>query len=224
MAHLGRMHFRGEGIPKDAAQAMKWLKSSAAKGNARGLYHLAELHQNGFGVPVNHAEYAKLLRQAADRGSADAMAELGQCHEYGSGIGWDPAQAKSWYEKASEQPKSRFYPMTLAWMHQNGSGFPKDAEAAFEFAKQATGQGYADGPRRMGMHFLNGIGVPKNPQAALAWFTHPDALEDPAALVSLADMLRTGTGVPKDTDRAAALPQSGQVRHSRGHVLGRQLP
>ena len=61
MAHLGRMHFRGEGIPKDSALAMKWLKASAEKGNARGLYHLAELYQNGVGVPVNHAEYARLL-------------------------------------------------------------------------------------------------------------------------------------------------------------------
>jgi hypothetical protein len=31
MAHLGRMHFRGEGIPKDSALAMKWLKASASE-------------------------------------------------------------------------------------------------------------------------------------------------------------------------------------------------
>jgi TPR repeat protein len=100
----------------------------------------------------------------------------------------------------------------------------KDAEAAFGFARLAAEQGYADGPRRMGLHFLNGIGVPKNPQAALEWFTRPDALEDPAALVNLADMLRSGTGVKRTSPRCGTVPQSGEIRCSRGHVLGRQLP
>jgi len=86
MAHLGRMCFRGEGIPRDADMALVWLQKSAALKNPRGLYHLAELYQDGVGVPRNQEQYVRLLEQAAQAGSPDAQAELGQFLWFGHGI------------------------------------------------------------------------------------------------------------------------------------------
>src|SRR2546425_10209072 len=48
---LGRMYYKGEGVPKDAAKAAEWHQKAAAQGDAEAQGLLAWMYNEGIGVP-----------------------------------------------------------------------------------------------------------------------------------------------------------------------------
>ena len=47
---LGVMYAKGQGVPQNYAEALKWYRLSAAHGNAFAQYNLGALYDNGEGV------------------------------------------------------------------------------------------------------------------------------------------------------------------------------
>jgi len=205
MAHLGRMFFRGEGIPKQPDLALIWLQKSAARKNGRGLYHLAELYQDGVAVERSQETYARLLEQAAQAGSPDALAELGQCLWFGHGVPRDREKAEAMFRKAATLPRDQFYPGTLAWLLRDGHGFAKDSEAAFKEAFRANTEGYGTAGIHLATYYSQGVGTDKNPSKALALLTAPENLTNPRALMQLARMLEKGEGLSENPAQAFQL-------------------
>jgi hypothetical protein len=60
----------------DYAEAVKWYRLAAEKGNAISQYNLGFLYENGQGVPQDYAEAVKWYRLAANQGYTDAMVAL----------------------------------------------------------------------------------------------------------------------------------------------------
>ena len=54
--NLGGMYRSGEGVPKDAAEAVKWYRKAADQGHAPAQLHLAHMYAKGEGVPKDEAE------------------------------------------------------------------------------------------------------------------------------------------------------------------------
>lgn len=78
---LGLRHLRGEGVNKDAVQAVKWLSKAATQGNADAQYVLGLCYYGGSGVSKNMDEAQKWLREAAKQGDTaaqDSLAEMFQ--------------------------------------------------------------------------------------------------------------------------------------------------
>ena len=98
---LGMMYRKGEGVPKDAAEAAKWFRKAADQGDADAQYDLALMYRSGEGVPKDAAEAVKWYRKAADQGDAKAQFYLGGMYEKGEGVAKDDAEAYSWYNLAS---------------------------------------------------------------------------------------------------------------------------
>jgi len=70
---LGMMYWAGWGVPKDYAEAVKWLRLAAAQGLAAAQYNLGTiLGEKGHGVPRDLAEAVKWLRLAATHDDAVA--------------------------------------------------------------------------------------------------------------------------------------------------------
>ena len=63
---------KGEGVPKDDAEAVKWYRKAAEHGYANGQYKLGAIYANGQGVPQDYAEAYVWLSLAAAGGQDDA--------------------------------------------------------------------------------------------------------------------------------------------------------
>lgn len=99
---LGTSFERGDGKPKDAAEAAYWYALAAGDGWAAAFTNLGTLYARGVrGKP--DTEFAELLwKAAAARDDATAMYNLGAMYERGIGVPADVAAAKRWYARGAE--------------------------------------------------------------------------------------------------------------------------
>ena len=99
--NLEVMYANGTGVPKDAAEAVKWYRKAADQGNAPAQHNLGVAYDNGYGVPKDAAEAMKWYRKAADQGNALAQYILGHKYAKGEGVPNDEAEAYAWYNLAA---------------------------------------------------------------------------------------------------------------------------
>src|SRR4030095_14228954 len=52
-AFLGFLYTKGQGVPQNDAEAVKWLQAAATQGDARAQYRLGDMYNEGRGVPQN---------------------------------------------------------------------------------------------------------------------------------------------------------------------------
>ncbi|KAK7204942.1 hypothetical protein BZA70DRAFT_166917 [Myxozyma melibiosi] len=77
--YLGRMYLRGEGVPVDAAKALKWYKLGAKAGDAASLNGLGYMHLKGLGgLKANAVKAAEYFRAAAERDFGPAQVNIGK--------------------------------------------------------------------------------------------------------------------------------------------------
>ena len=69
--NLGLMYAKGDGVPENDAEAVKWYRKAADQGHAKAQDNLGVMYDNGEGVPENDAEAVKWYRKAADQGYGD---------------------------------------------------------------------------------------------------------------------------------------------------------
>ena len=73
---LGRRYAKGDGAPRDLAEAARWYKQAAQAGLQAAQVELGMLYADGLGVPQDYAEADRLLRNAAEGGNEVAGAFL----------------------------------------------------------------------------------------------------------------------------------------------------
>ncbi len=97
------MYKRGEGVPQDYQEALKWFRLAAEQGSAGDQFNLGLMYKNGFGVPQNDQEAVKWFRLAAEQGNAQAQYNLGLMFNYGIGVPQDYVQAHKWLNLAASR-------------------------------------------------------------------------------------------------------------------------
>jgi TPR repeat protein len=100
--NLGLMYVKGQGVPLDYAEAVKWFRKAADQGRGRAQFYLGLIYDNDPGAP-DHAEAVKWFRKAADQGIATAQFNLAVMYHDGQGVPQDYAEAMYWYRKAADQ-------------------------------------------------------------------------------------------------------------------------
>lgn len=102
---MGLIYFTGQGgIPKDYAEAAKWLQYSSEKGDAVSQYYLAQCYYMGQGLPKNYIEGFKWYKKAAEQGIAGAQCAVAGCYSgHGNVVAQDNDEAIKWYKKAAGQ-------------------------------------------------------------------------------------------------------------------------
>jgi uncharacterized protein len=94
--NLGSCYYSGEGVARDAAEAVKWYRKAAEQGHAAGQYYLGSCCFSGEGVTREAAEGVKWFRKAAEQGHAEAQCNLGVCYCRGEGVPKDYVEAYKW--------------------------------------------------------------------------------------------------------------------------------
>ena len=67
------MYAYGDGMPKDNAEAVKWVRRAAEQGYPQAQVKLGVMYEYGLGVPKDMDEARKWYRKAADQGHAEAQ-------------------------------------------------------------------------------------------------------------------------------------------------------
>ncbi|TMG86328.1 MAG: sel1 repeat family protein [Betaproteobacteria bacterium] len=98
---LAQIYAQGDGVPKDDAQARKWLKLAAEHGNPEAEYEMGMALREGRDVIQDYDAALKWFIRAAETGNARAQFELGHMYRVGMGVPIDNVKAYMWFNLAA---------------------------------------------------------------------------------------------------------------------------
>ena len=73
---IGTLHFNGQGVRQDYAEAVRWFERAADSGSADAALQLEQMYASGRGVARNIPEAIRLYRLAARQGNRYAQKAL----------------------------------------------------------------------------------------------------------------------------------------------------
>ena len=163
------------GLPKDYAEAARWVRKAADQGLGRAQYTLGMMYANGQGVTKDAAEAAKWVAKAAEGGDPAAQATIGVIYESGQGVQQDDAEAAKWYRKAIDNYRKAAdagdasAATALGNMYARGQGVTGDYGEAAGWWRKAADMGYAGAQFNLGLAYERGRGVPEDRVQAYLW-------------------------------------------------------
>jgi TPR repeat protein len=165
---LGVIYLTGDGVAKDDAEALKWLRMAADQDSSLAERYLAEMYFKGRGVPANNMEAAKWLRMAAEQGDAESEHNLAVLYAQGLGVPRNLKQAVEWMRKAAEQNLAAGQ-QGMGAFYQNGDGVPEDPVEAAKWYRRAVDQNYVPAMNSLAMLLATSTDPHvRNPQEAIA--------------------------------------------------------
>lgn len=154
-----------------------------------------------FGAEPSDAVH--LFFKAAEAGSVRAMGAIGELHELGLGLEKSPKDAMVWYRRAAvagdAESRARLG-MVLINSQAVGS-----LEEGVELVRKAANQGNPFGQFALGQLQLQGLGVPRDEDAAIRSLVAAAEQEVPAANRLLGKIYLEGRLVHRDPVMAASL-------------------
>jgi TPR repeat protein len=96
------MYVGGQGVPRDYAQAVVWLRKAAEQGNALGQINLGTTYERGQGVPQDYAQAHMWYNLAASHAEDPATREMAVKNRDDVATKMTPAQIAEAQRLASE--------------------------------------------------------------------------------------------------------------------------
>ena len=180
---------------EDYQSALKWLRASAAQGNADAEFLLGYLHEHGLGVARDYGKAADYYGAAALQGHSTAENNLASLYQHGQGVARSLAKAFEWY-LASAQHGNSVGQCNLAALYFRGSGIPQDYKEAVKWFHAAADSGSADAQNGLGVLYYKGLGVALDYAEAARWLRLAAQQGLPSAETNLAYLYEQGLGVP----------------------------
>ena len=137
--YLGWMYHKGNGAPKNFAEAMKWYRLAAEQGVAEAHFNLGEIYYHGQGVPKDYAEARKWYSLAADKGFSKGKKAL-----------------KIVELKLAQQSRVQYFPSTLTAVAKSATT-PKPAPP--DFSGGVIGEGLGLDNIKSQREFESGVEV-----------------------------------------------------------------
>lgn len=175
-AALGFLYLNGQGVTKDDAEALKWLRRAAEQGNAWGQNNLGAMFWSGRGVRHDDGEAVKWFQRAADQGWPMAQFNLGNAYSSGRGAPKDAALAYTWYSlaikkglpgevleralKGREKVAEELSPEQMASAAKMAQDWKPRAGARADTPTLPHAQGAAPSPLRLWGHIYGTPGAP----------------------------------------------------------------
>jgi TPR repeat protein len=191
---------------------------------------LGELHNQGLGVAQDFAKAVEWYTLAGRQGDGHALYALGVMAVDGRGMAKDAAKGRAYFEEAAGKGEPRAsYNLSLLLL---ASEDPGDLERAVVLLRRAAAAEIGQAQHALGVLYLKGRGVARDPAEAARWFERSAKNGTVAGDVELAILLFNGEGVPANeplaarTFRRAAMKGNAiaQNRLARLYVAGRGLP
>lgn len=191
---------------KDDKVALTFYRQAAEKGHPLAEWYVADSYEKGRGTEPNKAESIRWLQAAAYDEVTAAQLRLSLRYRSGDGVPKDLARADKLLRfAATPHDDSAKYNPDTKWTAKARTALARGEldVAAREFAAQAA-RGVASAQLNLGVLYLQGRGVSKDPAQAAHWLGLA-AEHDYIAAYTLAVMNLNGGAVDKNVPRAIAL-------------------
>jgi hypothetical protein len=182
---------------KNYAEAMRWSREAAARGDTKATYNIGVSYRDGLGVAQDYAQAMRWFREAAAQGNTNAEYNIGALYREGLGVAQDYAEAMRWFREAAAQGDSGAKD-DIGWMYANGLGVAQDHAQAMRWFREAAAQGDANAGNSIGGLYRDGLGVPQNYAEAMRWFRMAADQGSTRAQDNIGLMVALGEGVRKD--------------------------
>ena len=184
------------------AEAVEHLRLAADADLPTAHYYLALIYEMGVNVPADPALAAQYYGVAAKANLSNAQAKYGYMLFNGIGIKANQVEGESWLRRAgiAGDPEAA---ALVAEIYARGDGkLPPNYSEAAAWFRTAAELGHKHSARALGMLYLTGTGVPRNPDEAAIWFRRAAEAGDETAKADLASLLLSGKTSPKLTEPA----------------------
>lgn len=186
-------------------RAIAYYFSASNKGNSRANYKLAKIYQNRLAAnpenQENHIYFMHLLKKAAKSDILEAQYELATIYLAKK----EDDEAAIWFKKLSEQKfcYDRNIPLTVRF--------------AKRFVKAREGN--AEEQCRLGIMYKHGMGIKRDDQEALHWFTLSADQDCMSAHYQLGSLFEEGRIEKKDISNALAhYQEAARLGHVRAQL------
>jgi TPR repeat protein len=200
LTRLGEFYREAAAPFQSYSNATKYLQEAARAGDPQAMKSFAQMLINGEGTPADPNCAIALLEKAASNGFVGpSLITIGDY--YYSML--DYQRALEAYQKASDAGDTLAM-NRLAHMLLNGEGAAADPKKGIALLEQAIAEGLP-GPSAAALgEYYREAG---NPAKAIQAYQQASDVGEAAAMLSLADMLFKGEGIPADPEKAIALSQ-----------------
>jgi uncharacterized protein len=141
MRALAEAHYLGRGgAAQDFAEAARWYRRLAARGDASAQATLGLLYARGWGLAPNLAEARRWWSLAAAQNDAGAQHNLGMVYLQGQGVAHDLPQALHWFRRAAQSGHVASQRL-LGLMYFDGEGTARDSIAGLTWLTIAAESG-----------------------------------------------------------------------------------
>jgi len=189
----------------DRATALKWYQAAASKGSVEAMKRAGDLLYSNHKRPDDDLKALNYFTQAANTGDPEAEYLVGECYFFGKGTVPDINSAVPFLQQAVAQHYVKA--MDLLGTCYRKLGKFEQARRSYEEAAVA---GYAISFYNLGVLYMNGEGVPRNPKKAGDQFKQSAQLSkqgaergDVVSMFYYANWLEQGIGVLKDAKAAS---------------------
>lgn len=228
---LGTRYQTGDGVEKNAVEAVEWYRRAAKQGYAVAYYNLGTAYYNGEGIAANENAACKWFFLAADAGDSsgkEAFARekqdretlggsncevlAGDAYLKGEEIPKDEKRAVALYQHAAAENNS-FADLRLFSVYAEGTGVAPDMNEAMRWLKESADRKNARALYVLGRVYESGNGLASpDLRGACVNYRAAGLAGIPEAYTALGKMLDEGRGVKRRPEQALyyfALAQSG---------------
>ena len=182
---LGRLYEIGKGLPQDFAKAAKYYKATVQKNaHAEAFYRLGTFYEQGLGVEGPDQKTATEYYLMAWRyGYLPAQVKLDAINV--DSLGKQKDVAYIYYKATKGDAKNQYFAGRL---FQEGVGFDKDFDKAFDFFQKSAAQGFDKAEIALGDMYAEGKSVKRNMRMAVKHYLKAAQEGDPEALERLKEL------------------------------------
>ncbi|MCP3059575.1 sel1 repeat family protein [Myxococcus sp. K38C18041901] len=222
MTNVGLHLMYGDGVQRDAGQALRWLKKAVAQGDSVAAFNLGLFYEQGTQIRKNRRLAENWYRRAVAIGLSEAQSNLANLL-FASPIPSQWAEAVILY-RASARRGSAAAIYSLATAYEQGKGVKQSLERAIRLYEKAANLEDVNAQCTLGWLLLNGARGSPDYLGAIRWYQRAAKQGSTSAFFSLGQIYSEGLGVPKSKTRAVQhFRSAASAGHSKAAERLRQL-
>lgn len=195
------------------AEAVKWYRKAANKGDNKARNDLGNCYYGGKGVEKDELEAVRWFWDAAVQGDAEAQNSLGDCYYYGKGVEENETEAAEWYQGAADKGHADAQ-TKVGNCYYYGNGVEQDYAKATEWYQKAAIQGNIKAQKKLGDCYYSGRGVVQNYEKAAKWYQKVAEHGYADAQTKIGNCYYSGKGVEQDYEEAVKWYQKAGIQGS----------
>jgi TPR repeat protein len=186
------MYEGGLGVAIDHREAARWYRLAAERCDSFSQTRLGYFYQEGLGVARDDKLAAQWYAKSAEAGDRQGQMSLAAMYRDGRGVARDFKEAEKWFLLAADQGAA-WAQMNLGMLYTHGGdGIPLDYVKAVELFRKAADQDDADAQYNLGWAYETGLGVAKDRQQAIEWYSKAAGKRHALALQRLDGLSESG--------------------------------